>query len=322
MRLNRFVFYTWIILGFNLLVILWGALVRATGSGAGCGNHWPTCNGAVIPLASQTETMIEFTHRLTSGLAFLLVVFLLIWAFRAYPGGHRVRLGAAYSMLFMTIEALVGAILVIFELVVYDASLARTVVMALHLVNTFLLLTALTLTAWWASGGAPLQLKGQGWLGQGMLLGYGGLLLLGASGGATALGDTLFPVTTLAEGLRQDLSPTAHFLVQLRLYHPLIAIVVGAYIILITGMFNASRPTPLSRRIAKIFRGLYFVQLVGGAFNVVLLAPIWMQLFHLFLSDLIVITLVLFIASAFIQPVPHRAKTLQPMPQAGDQIYN
>ncbi len=318
MKLDRFAKYAWGVLAYNLAVILWGAYVRASGSGAGCGNHWPLCNGQVIPRTPQIETMIEFAHRLSSGLALVLVVVMLIWAFRLYPKGHPVRLGGGLAMFFMMTEALVGAGLVLFELVADDTSTARALAIAVHLVNTFLLLAALTLTAWWASGGRPVQFKGQGGGGLALGLAFVAVLILGASGAVTALGDTLFPVSVLSEGLQQDLSPTAHFLVRLRLFHPLIAIAVGAYTLVVIGLINTRRPNPLARRIGRVFTALYFVQLASGALNVILLAPIWMQLWHLLLSDGLWITLVLFAATAFGQkvPLPESFKTKQVV-QAG-----
>lgn len=301
-KLNGFAKYAWGVLAYNLAVILWGAYVRATGSGAGCGSHWPLCNGEVIPQSPQTATVIEFTHRISSGLALLLVVALIVWAFRLYPRGHSVRLGAGLSMFFMITEALVGAGLVLFELVDQDTSTARAIVIAIHLMNTFLLLAALTLSAWWASGNKSIQLKGAGWLGLALGVGFLALLILGASGAVTALGDTLFPASSLAEGLQQKFSPTAHLLVRLRLFHPLIAVAVGAYVILIIGLFNTRYSNPLAWKIGRIFTILYIVQLGTGAFNVLLLAPIWMQLWHLLLSDVLWITLVLFAAAVLAQP--------------------
>lgn len=324
MKLNRFAIFSWGVLAYNILVILWGAFVRATGSGAGCGSHWPTCNGQVVPWNSQTETLIEFTHRVTSGLALLAVVALLAWAFRAYPKGHAVRLGAKLSTLFIVLEALLGAGLVLFELVAYDASTARAVMMAIHLVNTFFLLASITLTAWWASGGQPAQLKGQGWLGWAMIVGFVALLALGASGAVTALGDTLFPATSLAEGWQQKFSPTAHILVRLRLLHPTIAIFVGIYLLAVAALFNATRPTNYTRRIAKILTAVYLVQIGMGALNVVLLAPIWMQLLHLLLSDVVLIVWVLFMAAAF--ATPQRVVALTDSSQtslaSGQKIYS
>ncbi|MCL4297433.1 MAG: COX15/CtaA family protein [Anaerolineae bacterium] len=317
MKLDRFAKFAWGVLIYNLAVILWGAYVRASGSGAGCGSHWPLCNGEVIPQTPQVATMIEFAHRLSSGLALLLVVGLIIWAFRRYPPGHAVRLGAGLSMFFMITEALVGAGLVLFELVAYDTSTARALVIALHLINTFLLLASLVLTAWWASGGKPVQFKGQSGLGWMMGLAFLAMLLLGASGAVTALGDTLFPATSLAEGLQQKFSPTAHFLVRLRLWHPLIAIAVGAYVIVVIGLVNTRLADPLARYLGRVFAVLYFVQLASGALNVVLLAPIWLQLWHLLLSDALWIALVLFAAAAFarrVQPVSS-VDLLKPSPQ-------
>ncbi|MCB0210878.1 MAG: COX15/CtaA family protein [Anaerolineae bacterium] len=314
---NRYAAFAWGTLGLNIFVILWGAFVRATGSGAGCGSHWPTCNGGVIPWSAQTETLIEFTHRITSGLALVAVIILLVWAVLSYPKGHTVRWGAKLALTFMIVEALLGAGLVLFKLVADNTTTARAIVVALHLVNTFLLLSILTLTAWWASGGQPIQWRGQGWLGWAIWAGFAGILLLGASGGVTALGDTLFPATSLVEGLREKFSPTAHFLVRLRLYHPILAITVGAYIIVVAQVFNYFRSTPATQLFAKAFTGLYVVQLLIGAFNVVLLAPIWMQLIHLFMADLLLIIFILFMATAFAHRVAQEEPIRHAVPQTG-----
>ncbi len=302
MKLNRFAVYAWGVLVYNLLVIMWGAYVRATGSGAGCGNHWPLCNGAVVPRAEQVETMIEFSHRLSSGLALIAVIVLLVWAFRVYPKGHTVRLGASISMLLMITEALVGAGLVLFELVADNASMARAIAMAVHLMNTFLLLGALTLTAWWGSGGRPLRLKGQGAVIWVLGLGFVGMMILGASGGVTALGDTLFPATSLAGGIEEELSPTAHILIRLRLLHPLIAVIVGIYLILAGAVCNTLHPDPLTKRMSRMLTVFYLVQLGAGTVNVILLAPVWLQMVHLLLSDLIWIILVLLTSSVLAEP--------------------
>ncbi|HRV90930.1 MAG TPA: COX15/CtaA family protein [Anaerolineae bacterium] len=315
--INRYAAFAWGTLLLNIFVILWGAFVRATGSGAGCGSHWPSCNGEVIPWSAQTETLIEFTHRITSGLALIAVVILLVWAMRSYPKGHVVRLGAKLSLAFLILEALLGAGLVLFELVAYNDSVTRAVVGALHLVNTFLLLSVLTLTAWWASGRQPVQWRGQGWLGWAIWAGFVAILFLGASGAVTALGDTLFPATSLVEGLREKFSPTAHFLVRLRLYHPILAIVVGAYLIMIANLFNFYRSTLATKQLTRVLTGLYIIQLLVGAFNVVLLAPIWMQLIHLFLADLVLIVFVLFMAAAFAQHVSQGEPIRRAVPQAG-----
>lgn len=299
MQLTRFAKYAWGILAYNLGVILWGAYVRATGSGAGCGSHWPLCNGEVVPRAPQAETIIEFVHRLTSGLAFLLVLAMLAWALRVYPKGHLVRLGAGLSMLFITTEALVGAGLVLFEWVAYDASTGRVISIAVHLVNTFLLLAALTLAAWWASGEEPVHLSGHGAILWMFVLGFLGVILLGVTGAITALGDTLFPAGSLAEGVAQDFSSQAHFLVRLRVWHPLVGVIVGLYLLFLSGLVAMFRVTLRVRRIAAALAVLFVVQLLAGLVNLILLAPVWMQILHLLLADLVWIALVLLAATNF-----------------------
>jgi heme A synthase len=303
-KLNRFATYAWGVLGYNLLVILWGAYVRATGSGAGCGAHWPLCDGQVIPRAAQIEQLIEFSHRLSSGLALLLVVGLLVWAWRAYPKGHIVRLGATLAMAIIVVEALLGAGLVLLQLVADNASAGRAIAIVLHLLNTFLLLAVLTLTAWWASGGAPLRLRGQGAIGWALGLAMLGVMLVGAAGAITALGDTLFPAGSLAEGLQQDLSPTSHFLVQMRVIHPILAVAVSLYILALAWALGRRHADRTAGSIAWALSGLFLIQLALGAINVALLAPVWMQLIHLLAADMLWILLVLLAAAILAQPAP------------------
>src|ERR671937_2450642 len=145
--------FAWGVLIYNVAVIAWGALVRATGSGAGCGQHWPMCNGQVVPISPAMETAIEFTHRATSGIALVLVAALVVCARRAFPRGHAARRAAGFSALFIVTEALLGAGLVLFGWVAKDASAGRGFAMALHLANTFLLLASLALTAGFSRSG-------------------------------------------------------------------------------------------------------------------------------------------------------------------------
>lgn len=298
MKHKRFAIYAWGVLAWNLLVILWGALVRASGSGAGCGSHWPLCNGQVLPDASQAHTLIEFTHRLMSGLTLLLIIGLLVWAFRAYPKKHAVRSGALLSTIFIFTEALIGAGLVLFKLVANDASVFRALSMSVHLINTFILLAVLSLTAWWASGGGgPLRLKGQGAMAWAFALALAGTLVLAVSGAVAALGDTLFPSASLAAGLDQDFSSTAHLFIKLRLLHPVLAVAVGLGVILVALVANLNRPSLWSRRWALMSIALVLAQLGAGLLNVALLAPIWLQLVHLLLADMVWLALVLLAAS-------------------------
>ena len=298
--MDRFARYAWFTLACNVAVVLWGTIVRATGSGAGCGNHWPLCNGEVLPRAPRIETLIEFSHRATSGVALVLVAGLVVWAFRGRPRGHAVRKAAVFSLIFMLGEAAVGAGLVLFRLVADNQSMARAMFMATHLVNTFLLLAALTLTARFASGGAPFRLRGQGLLGGGIVLGLFGLLSSGVSGAVAALGDTLFPATTLAHALEQDLSPAAHLLIRLRLFHPAIAF-AAASLVLYLSLRLFKVPSAVNRY-AWWTCGLVLLQILAGAMNVLLLAPIWLQVVHLLLADLLWIAFVLLGASALAVP--------------------
>src|SRR6266545_577749 len=195
--MDRFARYSWITLACNIAVVLWGAAVRATGSGAGCGSHWPLCNGEIVPRSPRLETIIELTHRVTSGIALLLVVGLVVLAFRWRPRGHAARKAAAFTLFFMLTEAAVGAGLVLFELVADNQSMARALFMGTHLTNTFFLLGAMALTAHFASGGAPFRLRGRGSLAVWLVSGAALLLIAGVSGAITALGDTLFPAGSL-----------------------------------------------------------------------------------------------------------------------------
>lgn len=296
---RNFAAYAWSVLGYNLLVVVWGAFVRATGSGAGCGSHWPLCNGDVVPRGPQVATVIEFTHRATSGIALLAVAGLAAWAFRAFPKGHRARLGALLSCAFIVTEALIGAGLVLFEHVAKNASVARGFSLSLHLINTFALIGALALTAWWASGGPPASLSGGGRSRIPLASALAGLMLLGVSGAITALGDTLFPASTFAAGVRQDLSSGAHVFVRLRVFHPAIAVAAIAFLIWVVARAMKERGAGRARSLGFAVIGLALLQMMLGVANLVLLAPIWMQLVHLLAADLLWIAAVLFSAGAW-----------------------
>jgi cytochrome c oxidase assembly protein subunit 15 len=291
MRLPRL---AWLTLGWNVAVILWGAFVRASGSGAGCGAHWPLCNGEIVPRAPALATLVELTHRLTSGVALLLVFYLAYRVFRERPAGHPGRRAAAASVLFILTEAAVGAGLVLFRLVADNESVARALFMSVHLMNTFVLLACLTLTAHFATADARPSLNlDRAWP---FGLAAVALLLVGTSGAIAALGDTLYPARSVLGGIRDELSPTASLLVRLRLAHPVLAL-AGAAAVAYAALPALRGPggTP-SGRAARALAGLMLVQLVAGLVNVALLAPIWLQLVHLLLADLVWTLLVLLAA--------------------------
>ena len=299
-RLARF---AWGVLGYNILVILWGAYMRASGSGAGCGSHWPLCNGQVIPQDPSIATLIEFSHRITSGLA-LVAVLWLWWMTRQVAAPHPARRTATWSLILMLTEAAVGAGLVLFQLVADNASMARALFMAAHLINTFLLVAAITLTAHYLDGGARVAPGHSAAVIGGVAAGAIGILVVGTSGAVAALGDTLFPSASLAEALASDLSATSHVLIRLRVLHPALALAVAAGLIIGAHRFPLARGDRRGQVAAMLVVGLAVAQVIVGFVNVLLLAPIWIQLVHLLLADGLWIAFVVLAASALATQEP------------------
>jgi heme a synthase len=294
-RFPDFARYAWLVLGYTLFVILFGAWVRISGSGAGCGEHWPMCNGQVLPRSPTAKTVIEFTHRLTSGLLGPMVVTQLIWAWAG--AGRRRGLGVLASLFFVLVivEALLGRSLVVAELVGDNASVKRAVVVALHLGNTLLLMFAATATAWLGAGGAWPRLRssfaGRGWLCWALFA----TALVSMMGAVTALGDTLFPVEpTLGAGLlahiKDDLSQSAHFLVRLRVIHPMLA--TGLCLALLALSQRYGHTGRVAGRVSALLGACTGAQLLVGLVNIALGAPAWIQLLHLLLAQAVWISLV------------------------------
>ena len=285
---RRFSRAAWGVLAYNILVVLWGAFVRATGSGAGCGDHWPLCNGTVVPRAPRIETVIEFTHRVTSGLALVGVIALCVWAFRLLPRGHRARLFAALSVVFLFVEALLGAGLVLLRYVEHNASAGRAAYLSAHLVNTQVLLAMLVLTAWF--GAAPTSRKWRA-APKLVLAALPVSVIVAVSGVIAALGDTLFPASSVASGMRQEFSSAAGALLRLRVLHPALAVAAGIF--LLAAAVSARRTgIPTVVRTSSIVALLVVIQLAFGALNILLLAPVWMQIVHLLIANLLWIALV------------------------------
>jgi heme A synthase len=289
---RRFVQFAWVALGVTVLVILWGAVVRATGSGAGCGSHWPLCNGVAVPLAPATSTVIEYVHRLTSGMAMLLSLGLVFGSRRVFPRGHQARRWAVITFVFMMIEAAVGAGLVLLGLVEDNASAMRAGYIAVHLFNTMLLMGAMTSVVWWArladdDGMARRSAEHI----RPLTAILAGLVVVAASGAVVALGDTLFPSGTLAEGVRADFDATAHFLIRLRIWHPALAAVVGSglFVIALKHPMFAGPSRAFSRRLVL---SLVVAQVGLGVITMVALAPLPLQIAHLLLSTLLWISVV------------------------------
>lgn len=268
----------------NVVVILQGAVVRATGSGAGCGSHWPTCNGTVVPLNATLETGIEFSHRLLS----LVVLVLGVWLLRRGLLARKERPGlaafATASFAFLVVEALVGAATVLLGMTGENTSVARGIWVASHLVNSLLLIGALTGTVVYARERRPrypLELARQGPLATWLIVGLVATLVLMFSGGIAAMGNTIFPSESLAAGIRADFDAASHPLIRLRVLHPLFAIVVGVYYFVALGFSWALKPALEAKRLAQVLLGVYVAQLLIGTANLTFLAPIALQLLHL-----------------------------------------
>ena len=238
-----------------------------------------------MPHSPQVATMIEFSHRLTAALSTFLVIGLAVWAFRALPKFHPGRRAAVAAVVFTFVEALIGAGLVLFEKVAKDQSFARVVYLSVHLINTFFLVGAIALAAYWASGGPRIQWRGANSWRFPALAGLIATLVLGVSGAVTALGDTLYPSASFLDGIRSDFAPTAHALIRFRVYHPLFAMLVGAYLGAFAIAALLKNKTALVQPIAATLLGLIFVQWALGGLDAILLAPVWIQLIHLVLAD-------------------------------------
>jgi cytochrome c oxidase assembly protein subunit 15 len=297
----RFARFSWIVLAYSVAVILFGAVVRITGSGAGCGQHWPTCQGEVLHLPKSTATAIELTHRVTSGLSVVFVVALAVAAFRRFPKGHASRRAAVASVVFIFTESLVGAALVLLELVGKNTSVARAAVMGVHLVNTSFLTAALALTAWTATRPAPKSWMPSCGLDWALIGGLVGAVVVSITGAVTALGDTLYPVETtkgFAERLAADQGASASFFERGRAVHPLVAILVAATLLLVIQRTRAIRPHPPVESAARLASVLVFAQVGAGVVNIWLSAPAAMQVLHLGIATALWLSLVLLYATA------------------------
>jgi heme a synthase len=296
--------FAWAVLAYFIAVILWGALVRATGSGAGCGDHWPLCNGTVMQHSPRVDTMIEFTHRLTSGISFFSAVGLLVWTFAGTVRGHLARSASVATVAFTLVEAVLGALLVKLGLTAQSQSPLRAPYLALHLANTLLLLAALTLTAHFLSrtqGFARATIRPVAPAGG--LVGVAVVLIVGVTGSLAALGDTLFPAKSIGAALAQDFSATSGWLVRWRWTHPTIAFVASVFLIWL--VVRASRRSDHwdNRGLSALVLILLAAQYLLGVLDVVMLAPVWLQILHLLGADVLWAALVVLTARLTLEPV-------------------
>jgi heme a synthase len=300
--------FAWAVLAYFIAVILWGTLVRATGSGAGCGEHWPLCNGTVMQHSPRLDTIIEFTHRLTSGISLFSVVGLMVWTYRKTERGHLARTAAVASVVLTLVEAILGALLVKLGLTAQSQSPLRAPYLALHLTNTLLLLAALTLAAHMLSR-AKGYMRGSVRLVApfGAVAAVVVVLVVGVTGSLAALGDTLFPASSLGQALAQDFSSTSGWLVRWRWTHPSFAFVSSVLLIWLL-VRAAQQPVGSktywdNRKLSALVLVLLAAQYVLGVLDVFLLAPVWLQVAHLLGADVLWAALVVLTARLTIQPV-------------------
>jgi heme a synthase len=284
--------FAWFVVAYNITVIVWGAYVRATGSGAGCGNHWPLCNGEFLPTTPQAQTLIEFTHRVTSGLSLVLVATLLIWCWRRTAKGDWSRYSAVAAAVLLFNEALLGALLALFDHVGgLDRSATHALFLCLHFGNTLFLLAALALTARWiSSGGRPFSAIRMPYLMIATVLGLASVMVVGMTGSLASLGDTIFPADSLRHALVQDFSSSSHILLRLRVLHPIAAVIGSLYVLwLVHTFWRKQERSPWMPLLSITLAG----QIALGAMNVILLAPVWLQMTHLLVAEIFWILLVL-----------------------------
>jgi len=292
--------YAWGVVAYNVAVILDGALVRATGSGNGCGDHWPLCNGEIVQQHPKIATMIEYAHRATSGIAFLAVLVLVIWTFRGTVKRHMARVAAVWSLIFIFNEALIGALLVLLGMTANNQSPSRAFYLALHLTNTLLMLAALTLTADFLSRRrgfmrGSVELRGVWLVSAGLL----GVILTGVTGSLAALADTLHPEYSLRAALAQDFSSHSSWLIRIRWVHPVLSLIAG--LILLEILLRATRHRA-HHRVATVLIVLLLLQYGLGLTDLALLTPLTMQVLHLLGADLLWIVLVILAAQLCLRP--------------------
>ncbi len=197
-----------------------------------------------------------------------------------------------WAFFFMTTEALIGAGIVLLRMVATNPAVARAYWMAGHLTNTFVLLLALTVAAWASSRPESPTLRLRGKVAMHLGIAHLAILLVGVTGAVAALGDTLFPVSSVLEGLERDFLRTAHLFERRRVWHPLFALMTSAYLVALS-IWVSRNSTGSARDLAGALGMLTALQIMVGFANVWLLAPVWMQLVHLFVADATWITLVL-----------------------------
>ncbi len=287
MNKERIKKFSYFLLFYTLVVILWGAWVRISHSGDGCGDTWPLCKGQVIPDATQKKTWVEYTHRMMSGLYGILVIYFYFLIKKSFPQNSNQRRFALLTLIFMITEALLGAKLVLFGLVGSNSSLFRTFAMSLHQINSLLLVGA-TAVFIFSYDMISLNVDLKNFIGSffkknKFLL---AMIVVAITGAWAALSTTLFPSQSLIDGFKSDFSNDSHFLLRLRLSHPILALSIIGYFIV--KFYRESQSSKLSQTLRIVYLQTSIVgatALLFGILTLLLLSPVWMKLSHLALAQ-------------------------------------
>jgi cytochrome c oxidase assembly protein subunit 15 len=238
---------------------------------------------------------------MSSGLVLIGVVVLVVWTYRRTRSGAWARVTAAAASLLTLNEAFLGAMLVKLGYVDQNASVGRSIFLAMHLTNTLLMLAAVALSAHFLSNAASrfeTRITHAGAALPGLLA----TLIVCVSGSLAALSDTLYPAQTLASALLQDFAPHTNLLIRLRILHPLSALIATVFIAWLAFRAVTVTDTRQQRPLAFAVVLLLGFQIAIGLADVTLLAPVWLQVLHLFGADLLWITMVILSARLCLLP--------------------
>ncbi len=265
------------VLLFCLCIILWGAWVRISHSGDGCGPNWPDCQGEyLIDKTAPAKTWIEWTHRASTSVFGILVILLLLSAFIKFPKKHPVRKSSLCILFFTITEALIGAILVKFHLTGNNFSPLRVLTMNLHLINSLLLTCSLFL-CWRFSFNKVFSFSHRKYFPIFILI----FFVIAFFGSISALSATLFPSHSLIEGFLRDFHPDSNWLIRLRWLHPVLAILLGGGFAVYCHKFFKNKKTGQKDKSLILFTACLGLALLSGILNLFLLSPVFLKLSHL-----------------------------------------
>ncbi len=289
---SRIQVLSWTMLWLTVAVVIGGALVRATDSGAGCGESWPICGGQIIPEIGNYHTVIEVSHRLMTGLLGFVLVAVFVLVRRNFSKEHRLRRAVFAAGILLIVESLLGASLVLFGWVEFDASIARLIVVPVHLVNTFLLVGAMTMVAFFAGEGNGFRVDLSRVLDKVLAGALGIILIIGATGALNALADTLIKSDTLKTASADEVLVTESVLRQIRTIHPFVAIIGGLALFMVV-RYLVTGAGKRVRTLGLAVQGIIWLQFIVGLLNIALDVPLEIQLIHLFVADVLWISFVL-----------------------------